>query len=200
MTLLTFAAPLVRALQWALVALLFAVVVVACSTSDDEGETPTSTPQPSATSAPAELTVPPIATTGVPATIELTDANAQIVTDGICQVLVPDGWVDDGTGRGTTSGGHRFVLFGGRLTTSTSWATAINVVATPASGRTISSVEKTDDSILALFADDRGFEYRERFDSIYCDLTVSSVSRPISPDERAYWDAVIESIEPVPSE
>lgn len=200
MLLPSLAVRLARVVQWAVMALFFSIAVVACSTGDDEGETPTSTPQPRSTSAPAEPTDAPTSTSEVPATIALTDANAQIVTDGVCTALVPDGWVDDGTGRGTTSGGHRFVLFGGRLTTSTSWATAINVVATPTSGRTIASVERSDDSILALFADDRGFEYRERFDSTYCDLTVSSAGKAISPEERAFWDAIIGSIGPVKSE
>lgn len=91
------------------------------------------------------------------------------------------------------------MLFGGRLTTSTSWATAINVVASACLGSN-HLIGRTDDSILALFADDRGFEYRERFDSIYCDLTVSSASNAIAETDRAYWDVIIGSIGPVQTE
>lgn len=185
---------------WCIVVVGFAVVLAGCSTGGDKKSvTPTAGSQVTVA---GEASKPPAKSTGTAATeaskpAELTDENAQIVSDGLCQMLAPDGWVDDGTGRGTTSGGHRFVLFGGRLTSSTSWAAAINVVATPTSGRSIASIDKSDLSIRANFADDRGFEYRERFDSTYCDLTVSSASGPISQDERAYWDAIIESIEPV---
>ena len=175
--------------------MLIGLVLAGCSTGGDKKVTPATSSLVTVTATSGtgpKATV--AATSGTAKPVELTAANAQFVSDGLCQMLAPEGWVDDGTGRGTTAAGARFVLFGGRLTSSTSWATAINVVATPTSGRSIASIDKNDLSIRAVDADDRGFAYRERFDSIYCDLTVSSASMPISQHERAYWDAIIESI------
>lgn len=167
---------------------LSVIVLAGCTTDDDETDPtlPTSAPTTAA------LVTPPPGATVPPA--DLSDANGQVVSDGLCQMLIPDGWVDDGTGRGTTSSGARYTLFGGRLRSDADWERAGDVVATPGAGRTIVSLDRSKDRVVATFGEDRGFEARLRFDDRYCDVTVSSAVRAIPAAERAYWDAIIESI------
>jgi hypothetical protein len=173
--------------------LLLTFSLAGCTTSDDEGDPPTEPAGATSTATSSRPTKTVASATGE----ALSDANGQSISDGVCQALIPDGWVDDGTGRGSTSSGGRFVLFGGHILGDAEWQTASNFVATPAAGRTIASLERTSDSIHVVFGDDRGFEYRKRFGNRYCDLAVSSLSRPIPPEEQAYWPAVIESLKPV---
>lgn len=180
--------------SWMVAILLLGFVLSACSTGDDEGETPTAAGVGStATTETNHPTNPP----GTTEPANLTDANGQSISDGLCLALIPDGWVDDGTGRGTTTGGHRFVLFGGRVSSDADWERAVEIVGTPTAGRSVASIEREDDSIYVVYAGDLGFEYRQRFDTRYCDLTVSSSSRPISEAERAFWPVIIESLTPV---
>jgi hypothetical protein len=165
-------------------AVLFAFTVAGCSTDDDEGEEPTQTAAPTAT-------VQPSATAGSQGLV-----SGQAISDGICLAVIPDGWVDDGTGRGSTNGGGRFVLFGGSVASDAAWQAAVNVVATPTANRSIASLEQTADSIHVTFADGRGFEYRQRFGNRYCDLTVTR-STPFTPEEQAVWPAIIDTLAPV---
>jgi hypothetical protein len=179
--------------QAAVLSLVLILALASCATNDDEGDTPTAPDGRTPTQAPARPT-PTVAATLPPAT--LSAANGNTISDGVCRALVPEGWVDDGTGRGTTSGGHRFVLFGGRVRNDAEWNAATDIVATPTAGKTVASIERTVDSIHVVYGDDRGFEFRKRFGDRYCDFSVASNSRSISPEERAFWSAVIGSIEP----
>lgn len=176
---------------WSVVlALLLTPTVAACATDDDEGDEPTEPTGSTATTS-STATVASTATTET-----LTQINGQAISDGICLAVIPDGWVDDGTGRGATTGGGRFVLFGGRVTNDAAWQAAANAVATPAAGREVASEERTADTIHVVFADGRGFEFRKLFGNRYCDLTVTS-SRPFSPEEQAIWPAILDTLEPV---
>jgi hypothetical protein len=177
----------------AVLCLMLTLLLSACATGDDE-KSDEPTPAGSGPTATASADEP----TRVASTVEpedLSDVNGQIISDGLCQALIPDGWVDDGTGRGTTTSGGRFVLFGGRAATDSDWERAADVVGTPTAGRAIDSLEREDDAVRALFAEDRGFEYRKRFDTLYCDLTVTS-GKAVPETERAFWDAIIESLKP----
>ncbi len=185
--------------SWAFIALVIATLLSACSTGDDEGDTPA----PSNAAATATTGAgQPTSTTGALPPADLTDINGQLISDGLCQALIPDGWVDDGTGRGTTASGGRFVLFGGRVSSDADWERSVEIVSTPAAGGAIGSIEREDDSIYVTYTGDLGFEVRRRFGSQYCDLTVSSSTKPIPEGERAFWPAIIESLRPVeaPSE
>jgi hypothetical protein len=181
-------------------ALLFLVgfALSACSTNDDEGDQRTSNPAPTATlvaSVPTTVTATGAApTNGAVAT--LTDASGQQISDGVCRATIPDGWVDDGTGRGTTNSGARFTLFGSMLAGDAAWRAALDVVATPTTGRLIASTQRTVASIRVDFADNRGFEYRARFGDRYCDVYVYRTTGPVPDQERAVWDAVIASLGP----
>jgi hypothetical protein len=179
---------------WSVIVALIAVLGTAgCTTEDDEGDEPTPTAGASATSA-----ADPTATSASTETAGAqTQINGQAISDGVCLAVIPDGWVDDGTGRGTTSDGGRFVLFGGRVLNDAAWQSAVNAVATPSAGRAVASDERTADMIHVVYADDRGFEYRKRFGNRYCDLSVTS-SRPISAEAQAIWPAILETLEPTP--
>ena len=176
--------------------LALAVVLAACSTNDDEGDDLTSAPPPTATLAAAQPTsaAPTAATTGPVAT--LTDAAGNLISDGFCQATIPDGWVDDGTGRGTTTSGARFTLFGSSLTSNAAWQQAAQLVATPTSGRPIAAIERTETSVRVFFAEDRGFEYRARFADRYCDLYIYRTAGAVPEQERGVWEAVIASLGP----
>jgi hypothetical protein len=169
-----------------LAVLLLTVTLAACSSDDDEGDDPTAT------------AVPPTVTatvTQLPPT--LSAGNGNVISDGVCEVLIPEGWVDDGTGKGATASGHVFILFGGSVRSDAEWATSVDLVATPTAGLTIESIEETADSIYVTYANDRGFEFRKRFGVRYCDFQVTSRGGPISEDEQSYWPAVTQSLAPV---
>jgi hypothetical protein len=191
-----------------LAAFVAGVLLAGCSTSDDEGDkTPTvgttatiaaSAETGGATTPPATQLTPastqPSSETVVPATLGA--GNGETISDGICQATTPAGWVDDGTGRGTTTSGVRYVLFGGLLKTNEDWQEAVDLVKKQAESTPDAKVTSGDDFIRVDLPNDRGFEYRGRFGDRYCDFTVTGASRPIPADERAFWDAIIASLGP----
>lgn len=180
----------------AVATVLVALTLSACSRGGDDKPSSTTVPESSSSPTSAQPTAKPTEIDGTAKPSALTDANSQSITDGVCVALIPDGWVDDGTGRGTTTSGARFVLFGGRVSSDADWTAAIDIVATPTAGEPVSSVDRDDDSIHVVYADDLGFEYRKRFDTVYCDFTVTSSSKAIAEDERAFWPAIIDSLGP----
>jgi hypothetical protein len=142
---------------WSVVLTLIVVLGTAgCTTDDDEGDEATLPAGASATHA----TNPAATSVSTETAGAQTQINGQAISDGVCLAVIPDGWVDDGTGRGTTSDGGRFVLFGGRVANDAAWRAAVNVVATPAAGRAIASDERTAETIHSVYADDLGFELR----------------------------------------
>lgn len=169
----------------AVLALLTILTLAACSTSDDENPDATST-SPASSSQSAGTRQPSLSSS----------VSGQTISDGLCQVTIPAGWVDDGTGRGTTAGGHRFELFGGRVTDDAGWQLVSQVVATPRAGRSIQSIQQDADSVHAIFDNDEGFAYRVRFDTLYCDFSVTGMSGPVDGAERATWPEIIGSIAP----
>ena len=187
-----------RLAEWrsriAVLSVVLTLALTGCTTADDEGETPTAVNGQTPTQTQAQPTASTQATLP-PAT--LSAANGNTISDGVCQAIIPEGWVDDGTGRGTSSGGHRFVLFGGRVRSDAEWNAAAEIIATPAAGRTVASLERTEDTIHVVYGDGRGFEFRKRFGDRYCDFSVTSAFSPISSEEQAYWPAVIANLAPV---
>lgn len=168
-----------------IVAVLAMVVIAGCTTDDDDAPDATVTTAPELPTAAAS---PTSNTTSL--------VSGQGISDGICLAVIPDGWVDDGTGRGTISGGGRFVLFGGRVATDAAWQAAVDAVATPAAGRDVATVEESADHVFVTYGDNRGFEYRKRFGDRYCDLNVTGV-RPFTDEEMAVWPSIIQTLEPV---
>jgi hypothetical protein len=173
-------------LRYLFIAMVLGGFLAGCSSDDDEDD-PTATPvPPTPTSTAAAATVAPTVVTGA----------GQIVTDGICQANLPDDWVDDTTGRGTTSSGAKYALFGGRVRSDDAWKEAVELVKSQAEAKEGANVTETDNSIRVDLADNRGFEYRVRFDTNYCDFSVTSTS-PIPEEERGLWDGILASLAPV---
>jgi hypothetical protein len=185
---MTYRLPLVFShVRLVIVALMIGGILAGCSSDDDEGD-PTATsvpPQPTSTSTVAAATVAPTIIAG----------SGQTISDGICQANLPDDWVDDTTGRGSTSSGAKYVLFGGNVRSDDAWTEAVELVKSQAESKEGSNVTEADNSIRVDLADNRGFEYRARFDAIYCDFSVTS-TRPIPDDERALWDGILASLAP----
>jgi len=184
-----------------LLVLSIGVLLAGCSNNDDEGDdTPTPVPPTQAATAPAGQPTT-AATTGtgattVPATFA--SGSGQIVSDGICQATVPDDWVDNGTGSGTTPSGARYAIFGNLIPSEDGWNQAVKLVKDDAAKKEDAKVTEGDNFVRVDLADDKGFEYRGRFDDRYCDFSVTS-SRAIPPEERAFWDAIIATLGPVPA-
>lgn len=171
-----------------LIAVLCAAVLAGCSTDDDEADpTPTQVP-PTPTLTAVAVTVAPTVIVG----------DGEIASDGICQVILPEGWVDDTTGRGSAPSGARFELFGGRIRSDEAWTEAVDLVKQGAASRQGAEITETENSIRVDFADGRGFDYRARYGDIYCDFTVTS-PRTIPEDEQAQWESIIASLSPVSS-
>jgi hypothetical protein len=183
-------------------------LLTACSTNDDEsdGATPTptvaqSTPtatlaagrQPTAGAATAAAATTRAAT-AVPAT--LPSGTGHLISDGICQATIPDDWVDNGSGSGTTPSGARYILFGGLLKSEESWKEAVQLVKDQAGSQDGAKVSEGDDFIRVDREDNRGFEYRKRLADRYCDFSVTSASVAIPDQERAIWDAILASMAP----
>jgi hypothetical protein len=180
-----------------LLLLILVVLLAGCSVTDDEDETPApATLAPEATTgATTPATTPAAGATTVPASVDA--AGGQTISDGICQTTIPDTWADDGTGRGVTASGAEYVLFGARVRSDESWNQAVELVKNQAGAEEGAQVTEGDDFVRVDFAEDRGFEYRRRFENDYCDFTVTSDAGPIPAEERASWDAIIASLAPV---
>jgi hypothetical protein len=189
--------------------ILLGGLLTACSTNDDESDGATSTPttaaatQPPTLAAGSKSTATPAgaasgtASTVIPAT--LASGSGQIITDGICQATIPDDWVDNGAGAGTTASGAKYTLFGGLLKTADSWKEAVQLVKDQAGSKDGAKVSEDDDFVRVDFKDDRGFEYRKRINDRYCDFTVTSNSTAVPEAERAIWDAIIAGLAPAKS-
>ncbi|HET8524182.1 MAG TPA: hypothetical protein VFL82_13185, partial [Thermomicrobiales bacterium] len=174
-----------------ILSLLMAVVVgllASCGGSSDKTNPtvpPTHTPPQTAPSPAVTAPPSPSPTTATPAqsagearrpSATFPPGTAQTISDGICQAQIPYSWIDNGTGRGTTASGARYVLFGGAIPDNAAWQQAITLVKQYAAGQTGSAVEQGTGFIRVTLANDTGFEYRERFGTIYCDFSVTSRS------------------------
>ncbi len=198
------------ATRWIALFGLLVPLLVACTTSDDEGkeETPV-TSAPAATIAATAAHGTATATAGMPAATTQTPAteeavppatldldSSQVITDRVCQARVPLDWVETGAGRGTTPSGARFEIFGNHLTTDDEWQAAVELLLNQAKERPGATVEQDETFVRVIYADQRGFVYRARFPDRYCDFSVTSLTSPIPAAERAYWDAIIATLAP----
>lgn len=186
--------------------LLFGGLLTACSSNADTSNGATSTPTTSsATKSPIPISgsrvpgTPSGTPAGTPAAaavavIPATPFGGQTVSDGICRATIPDDWVDNGAGSGTTPSGARYTLFGGLLTTQDGWKEAVQLVKDRAGSQDGAKVSEGNDFVRVDFKGNRGFEYRTRVNDRYCDFTVANTAIPIPETERASWDAIIASL------
>jgi hypothetical protein len=118
------------------------------------------------------------------------------VSDGVCQATVPANWVEESPGRGTTLEGHAFSVFGNRFQGSSGWDQAVTLFKNQAATRPNATVTEGDGFVHVVYPDDLGFAHRQRFDDRYCDVRITARGGPISPQEQAYWDAIVASLAP----
>lgn len=160
---------------------LFALV--GCSFKHESGNA--TAPAATATAAPPVSTV-----------AGLNPATSQTISDGICSTLIPDEWTDSGNGRGFTSSGARFILFGNLISGDQAWSAAANIIATVAAGQG-AKPQETADSVWYQKSDGTSFEIRRRINDRYCDFSVTSSSAAPAA-EQAIWQGVGASMTAAP--
>ncbi|MDQ2683100.1 MAG: hypothetical protein M3Y37_06195, partial [Chloroflexota bacterium] len=168
-----------RRLRHLSLVLLVFLVLGACGGGDDEAE-PTAAPTTTPT---VEAAPEGEAFTG-----------GSIATDGICQINIPDDWVDDGTGRGETATGDRWTLFGGTAATDAAWTSARDLLKGQFASREGATVEETDSSVTITLPNGRGLYVRERFENRYCEFGVTS-SGEESGEVVMLWRSVANSLQ-----
>ena len=162
---------------------LLASTLAACGGDDD--------PEPTATIAPTVAVA-----TAQPTSAVVTGSTA---SDGVCRVTVPDDWIDIGTGRGTTTQGDRWSLFGGSIAGDAAWTSAKELLRTQMNNLTGAEIMDEGDRIVVTTPDGRRFIVRQRFESRYCELSLSS-SREVAVEEQAVWLEVAATLAPVARE
>jgi hypothetical protein len=199
--------------QWwgrqSLVGLVLVALLTACGGSGDKPKpTATTSSAPPPVSSPAATPPPSPVATPSPAAATQTARGpagsaaafppgmAQTISDGVCQAQIPYTWVDNGTGRGTTTGGARYVLFGGSIPDDAAWQQAVALVKQYAGSQSGAQIQQGDDFIQVMLADDAGFEYRGHFGNVYCDFSVTSRGGAIPETERGDWEKIIGSLAP----
>jgi hypothetical protein len=166
-----------------LAALVLAIVLAGCGGDDDDD--PTATTQTGAT-----------ATIDTPAS---TVSAGSIASDGICQIQIPDTWVDDGTGRGLTEQGDRWSLFGGSISSDEDWTAARDLLKAQVAHQEGVEITEGEDEIIVTRPNGQGIVVRRRFDETYCELAITS-RQDRSPDVTASWQTVLDSMAPIESE
>jgi hypothetical protein len=165
-------------------AAILALLLTACGGGDDNDPTPvpTGTVAPAPTSAP--LGSPPPTT-----------RSGTLVGDGICQARVPSSWIDEGVGSGSTPSGHRFAVYGNRLTATATWdaAAARFTDQLEAAG---AAVEAGDGWARATYPDGRGFAYRARFADRWCDVRLTARGGALPQGEAQAWPGIEASLGP----
>jgi hypothetical protein len=131
----------------------------------------------------------------------VTQAPLEIVgstaTDGICQITIPDSWVDDGSGRGATAEGDHWLLFGGSIASDADWTAAKDLLKSQLAGKEGALVDEDDDRISISQANGRGYVVRQRFERIYCEFSVTAVREEPDP-VTTVWLGVAATLEPKP--
>lgn len=162
------------------VALLLALTIAACGGDDD--------PEPTTSSPPVETEAPDTSTAGV--------VTGSTASDGVCQVTIPDDWVDVGTGRGTTAQGDRWSIFGGTTASDAIWENAKELLRTQMSGVPDAEITDEGNRIVVTTPDGRRLIVRQRFESRYCELSVTA-TRDVSPEIMSVWQAVADTLGPI---
>ena len=168
-----FRSPVVLGVSVAVIALVAAGLLIFLLTSDDDSK------EPNATSAPT-----------------LSANTGQTVTDGICNATVPIEWVDSGNGRGLTTEGGRYQLFGGQAADDAAWQQAVQLALDQAEGHPDSQIIQGDDFVRVAYPNDTGLVYRGHYGSIYCDFSVTTTGRVLNDDETSGFEAAVASLGP----
>src|SRR5688500_8535586 len=159
---------------------LVAPSVAACGGDEDPDPTSTTNPVPT-----EEATDP--------TTVAATGSTA---SDGVCQVTIPDDWVDVGTGRGTTPQGDRWSIFGGSIASDAAWTSAKELLRSQMSSAPDAEIADEGDRVVVTTPDGRRYLVRQRFENRYCEVSLTA-SRDVSEEEQAIWQSVAASLAPV---
>jgi hypothetical protein len=163
--------------------LVLVLLLGACG--GDDGEDPTAT-----------ALVEPTATTEAPATATVVAGQGSTATDGICQVIIPESWFDDGTGRGATAQGDRWTVFGNAIAGDQAWTSARDLLKSQFSDESGADISESDSTITVVLPNGRGYVVRQRFDDRYCDFSV--MARQDRPEEvTAVWLGVASTLGPL---
>jgi hypothetical protein len=108
------------------------------------------------------------------ATAAASFAAGSAISDGICRAVVPDDWVSDGAGRGSTPSGARFALFGGMIASDESWQKGASLVETQAAAQPQATVEESTNRVAVRSSDSRSYSVRVRLADRYCDFSLTS--------------------------
>lgn len=177
--------------EFGLFVLCLVTLTTACGEAETTDDIPVSvaaTPEPAAS---------PIATPTPRPTRELVTPAGHLVGDGVCDARVPLTWSEDAPGTGTTGGGHAFSIFGNVLASPDAWDTAATLLRNQAVRQPDAQLTEGDDFIQITYADAAGMAYRGHFAGVYCDIRITGRGDPISAAERATWEEIIASLEPV---
>lgn len=167
---------------WALSGLTLILLLGACGGGD--GQEPTATAR-----------VEPTTSSDAPATLTVVPGQGSIATDGMCQVIIPDNWVDDGTGRGATAQGDRWSVFGNHIADDQGWTSAQDLLKSQLGDEVDAKISESDTAITVELPDGRGFVLRQRFEDRYCDFTVMAEQN--RPEEvTAIWQGVAATLTP----
>lgn len=172
-----------RALARVLCLCLLMLAVSACGGDDD--------PEPTASTAPL-----PTQDSVEPIEVVVTGSTS---SDGVCQVTIPDDWVDVGTGRGTTPQGDRWSLFGGSIASDAAWTSAKDLLRSQMSNAPDAEISDEGDRVTVRAPDGRRYVVRQRFDNRYCELSVTA-AQETSDEVQAVWQGVAGTLAPVVGE
>jgi hypothetical protein len=103
--------------------------------------------------------------------------------------------VDDGTGRGVTSQGDQWLVFGNKIASDEAWNSARDLLKSQMSGRDGVEIKETDDSISVTLANGRGYVDRVRFRDRYCEFSVMS-NRDQPETVTVTWLSVADTLAP----
>jgi len=169
-------------------------VLTACGGNDASDEPVV--PEP-AIATPTSSVASPAATAASAATPVRVTRDGVLVGDGVCWARVPLAWSEDAPGTGTTGGGHAYSIFGNNLTGDDTWVTAITLLKRQATLQPGADLIEGQTFVRITYPNASGLAYRARFDGVYCDIRITGRGNPISEGERATWDEIIASLEPV---
>lgn len=169
-----------RSWRWLVGACLLALTVAACGGNDD--------PEPAAT-APAQTS----------ASDQPTAVTGSTASDGVCQVTIPDNWIDVGTGRGSTAQGDRWSLFGGTIANDAAWTSAKELLRTQMSSAPDAEISDEGDRFVVTTPSGRRYVVRQRFEGRYCELSFTS-NRDVPAEEQTVWQGVAATLAPVARE
>lgn len=163
---------------------VLSLVLLGCGGNDRKAPTATTAPETTAA----------LDTSVTQAPLEIVGSTA---TDGICQITIPETWVDDGSSRGATAEGDQWLLFGGSIASDADWTAARDLLKSQFASKEGAVVDEDDARISINQANGRGYVVRQRFDRVYCEFSVTAMRDEPEP-VTTVWLGVAATLGPKP--